>query len=130
MRFSGMQIDAAPCGHFAASPLVRSPAFAVCAAPLQKRGGNAALFSAHLYGFEATSEFFRRKELDAHLIKKIDGVLYVCYGEGELRPIHRLDKDEGGSLRLMWAYGRWDEAATLRYIPINETMEINKKEEQ
>ena len=48
------------------------------------------------YGFEATSQFFRRKELDAHLMKRIDGVLYVCFGGEAERPIHRLDKDEHG----------------------------------
>ena len=76
------------------------------------------------YGFEATSQFFRRKELAAHLMKRIDGVLYVCFGGESERPIHRLDKDEHGSVRLMWAYGKWDEAESLRYIPINQTMEI------
>ena len=29
------------------------------------------------YGFEATSQFFKRKELDAHLMKRIDGILYT-----------------------------------------------------
>lgn len=81
------------------------------------------------YGFEATSQYFKLKELDAHLMKRVDGVLYVCFGDGERRPIHRLDRDEQGSVRLTWAYGRWDEAETLRYVPINETMEIEDKEE-
>ena len=40
----------------------------------------------------------------------------------------RLDRDEPGSVRLMWAYGKWDEAESLRYIPINDTMEIDGKE--
>ena len=130
MRFSGMQIDAAPCGHFAALRLVRSPAFAVCAATLSKRGKTAALTSAHFYGFEATSEFFKRKELDAHLMKRVDGILYVCFGSDENRPIHRLDKDEHGSVRLMWAYGKWEDAETLHYIPINQTMEIENPEDK
>ena len=130
MRFSGMQIDAAPCGHFAALRLVRSPAFAVCAATLRKCGKTAALTSAHFYGFEATSEFFKRKELDAHLMKRVDGILYVCFGSDENRPIHRLDKDEHGSVRLMWAYGKWEEAETLHYIPINQTMEIENPEDK
>ena len=64
------------------------------------------------YGFEATSQFFKRKELDAHLMKRVEGVLYVCFGGDAMRPIHRLDKD----------------AETLHYIPINETMEIPNKE--
>ncbi len=82
------------------------------------------------YGFEATSEFFKRKELDAHRMKRVDGILYVCFGNDENRPIHRLDKDENGSVRLMWAYGKWDEAESLRYIPINQTMEIKDPEDK
>ena len=128
MRVSGMQIDAAPCGHFAALRLVRSPAFAVCAATLRRRGKSAAPTSAHFYGFEATSQFFKKKELDAHLMKRIDGILYVCFGDEENRPIHRLDKDEHGSVRLMWAYGRWDDAENLSYVPINQTLEIPNQE--
>ena len=80
------------------------------------------------YGFEATSQFFKRKELDAHLMKRIDGILYVCFGGEEMRPIHRLDKDEHGSVRIMWAYGRWDDAENLAYVPINQTLEIPKQE--
>ena len=80
------------------------------------------------YGFEATSQFFKRKELDAHLMKRIDGILYVCFGDDEMRPIHRLDKDEHGSVRLMWGYGRWDDAENLSYVPINQTLEIPDQE--
>ena len=82
------------------------------------------------YGFEATSEFFKRKELDAHRMKRVDGILYVCFGNDENRPIHRLDKDEHGSVRLMWAYGKWEDAETLHYIPINQTMEIENPEDK
>ena len=28
----------------------------------------------------------------------------------------------------MWGYGRWDEAETLRYVPINQTLEIPNPE--
>ena len=82
------------------------------------------------YGFGATSEFFKRKELDAHLMKRVDGILYVCFGDGANRPIHRLDKDEHGSVRLMWAYGKWEDAEALHYIPINQTMEIENPEDK
>lgn len=82
------------------------------------------------YGFEATSQFFKRRQLEAHLIKRAEGIMYVCFGDEPERVIHRLDKDEHGSVRLMWAYGRWEDAETLRYIPINETMEIKDPEEK
>ena len=62
-------------------------------------------------------------------MKRVDGILYICFGGGERRPIHRLDTGADGSVRLMWAYGRWEEAETLRYIPINDTMEIEAKED-
>ena len=42
----------------------------------------------------------------------------------------RLDKDEHGSVRLMWAYGKWEDAESLRYIPINDTMEIEDTEDK
>ena len=42
----------------------------------------------------------------------------------------RLDKDEHGSVRLMWAYGKWEDAESLRYIPINDTMEIKDPEDR
>jgi hypothetical protein len=82
------------------------------------------------YGFEATSQFFKRKTLDAYLVKRVEGILYVCFGDAEERPIHRLDKDERGSVRLMWAFGKWDDAETLDYIPINKTMEVKDQEEK
>ena len=82
------------------------------------------------YGFEASSQWFKRKELDAHLIKTVDGVMYACFGEGSKRCIHRLDKDADGNLRMMWAYGAWDDAADLKYVPINDTMEIENEEEK
>ena len=80
------------------------------------------------YGFVAISEFFRRKQLDAYKMKSKDGILYVCFHDRPKRPIHRLDRDENGGPRLMWAYGKWEEAEGLHYIPINETMEIPKEE--
>ena len=49
------------------------------------------------YGFEATSQFFRRKELDAHLVKRIDGVLYdaTCPSCGEVITFDEDTLDEG-----------------------------------
>ena len=76
------------------------------------------------YGFEATSQFFKRKELDAHLMKRIDGVLYVCFGNGAERPIHRLGVGADGIVRREWAWGGWDEAEVLDYVPATETMEV------
>ena len=30
----------------------------------------------------------------------------------------------------MWAYGKWEDAESLRYIPINQTMEIEDPEDK
>ena len=81
------------------------------------------------YGFETTSEYFKLKKLDAHLVKIKDGVMYMCFGDEPLRPIHRIDKDGDGSLRVMWSYGAWAEADRLAYVPINETMNLTLKED-
>lgn len=32
------------------------------------------------YGFEASSQWFRRKELEVYLMKEVEGFLYLCYG--------------------------------------------------
>ena len=32
------------------------------------------------YGFEASSQWFRRKELEVYLMKEVEGILYICYG--------------------------------------------------
>ena len=32
------------------------------------------------YGFEASSQWFRRKEFEVYLIKEVEGILYLCYG--------------------------------------------------
>lgn len=80
------------------------------------------------YGFEASSEHFQRRKLEAHLVKNDGGIIYACFGADTPRPIHRIDKDPDGCVRIMWAYGRWADAADLAYIPINETMNIEKEE--
>ena len=79
------------------------------------------------YGFEATSQWFKRWTLDPYLIKRSEGITYFCFGDQLNRPIHRIDRDENGSVRQSWAFGRWADAESLRYIPINETMEVKRE---
>jgi len=79
------------------------------------------------YGFEASSQWFRRKQLDVYLMKEHEGVFYLCFGPQTLRPIHRIDKDTNGVTRQTWAFGKWEDAETLTYIPINQTREIADK---
>ena len=80
------------------------------------------------YGFEASSQWFRRKELEVYLMKEVEGILYLCYGNQPMRPIHRIDRDEHGYTRESWAFGRWADVESLRYIPVNQTMEIDAKD--
>jgi len=56
------------------------------------------------YGFEASSQWFRRKELEVYLMKEVEGILYLCYGNQPMRPIHRIDRDENGCTRESWAF--------------------------
>ena len=79
------------------------------------------------YGFEATSEYFQKRKLATFLVKNDGGIVYECFGTGETRAIHRIDKDPDGCVRVMWAYGRWEEAEDLSYVPINETIEIERE---
>ena len=41
-------------------------------------------------------------------------------------PIHRLTVGADGIVRREWAYGKWDEAENLDYIPTTETREIEE----
>ena len=112
------------------------------------------------YGFEATSQWFKRRTLDPYLIKRSEGITYLCFGNQLNRPIappcgtprcggspfgrrfpskqlrnaeavssahSRIDRDENGSVRQSWAFGCWADAESLRYIPINETIEVKRE---
>ena len=39
------------------------------------------------YGFEATSQWFKRRTLDPYLIKRSEGIIYLCFGNQLNRPI-------------------------------------------
>ena len=87
------------------------------------------------YGSEATSEHFQRRKLEAYLVKNENapapkasgclseanpkdrkgprGIIYECLGNGDPRPIHRIDHDPDGCVRVMWAYGRCTDAEDL-----------------
>ncbi len=80
------------------------------------------------YGFEATSVHFQKRKLETYLVKQIGDVVYECFGTGKPRVIHRIDKDSEGCVRVSWAYGAWSKAESLYYIPINETMVIEREE--
>ena len=57
--------------------------------------------------------------------KDSGGATYLRFGEGEWVPIHRLTVGADGIVRREWAYGKWDEAENLAYVPATETMEVD-----
>ena len=57
--------------------------------------------------------------------KTVGGTTYLRFGEGERVPIHRLTVGVDGIVRREWAYGKWDEAEGLAYVPATETMEVD-----
>ena len=57
--------------------------------------------------------------------KDLGGATYLRFGEGERVPIHRLTVGADGIVRREWAYGKWDEAENLAYVPATETMEVD-----
>ena len=57
--------------------------------------------------------------------KDSGGATYLRFGEGEMVPIHRLTVGADGIVRREWAYGKWDEAENLAYVPATETMEVD-----
>ena len=75
------------------------------------------------FGFEATSTKFQRKKLQPYRIADAGDVTYICYDDGENRPIHRITKN-GSETVFEWAYGPWEQRETLDYIPINRTREV------
>ena len=56
--------------------------------------------------------------------KDSGGATYMRFGEGDACPIHRLAVGEDGIVRREWAYGKWEEAESLAYVPATETMEV------
>ena len=56
---------------------------------------------------------------------KTDGVfVYACFQEKSPTAIHRLENKGDGEWEQTWAWGDWNDAASLDYIPINETRDI------
>ena len=75
------------------------------------------------YGFEATSEFFQRRRLEVYRIKTVGDDTYIAFREEIPSPIHRVRKADG-EYTVTWANGAWADAASLDYIPINETRNV------
>lgn len=75
------------------------------------------------YGFEATSVDFHKRKLQPYRVAETGDITYLCFGDGDLRPIHRITKT-GSETVIEWAYGAWADRATLSYLPINQTRDV------
>ena len=72
------------------------------------------------YGFEASSQWFKRRTLDPYLIKRSEGVSYLCFGNQLNRPIAPPCGLPGCGDS---PFGR----RSLRGIPVNETTEVKRE---
>ena len=75
------------------------------------------------YGFEATSIHFHRRKLQPYRVAEAGSVTYLCFDDGEKRPVHRITKTDVETV-IEWAYGIWANRETLAYVPINDTWEV------
>lgn len=62
-------------------------------------------------------------DLRPYIVDASGEVTYICYFDTPRRAIHRLSTVNGVT-SCHWAYGRWEDRASLTYIPINEPMEV------
>lgn len=75
------------------------------------------------YGFEATSIYYQRRQLQPYRVAENGDVTYICFTDAARRPIHRITKNATETV-IEWAYGAWADRATLPYIPINQTRNV------
>ena len=77
------------------------------------------------YGFPSTSVDFNSRKLTAYKVIKDGDYTYLIFGDYTTGPIHRIDESVSGTQKLEWSYGAVADKATLQYVPINETIEID-----
>lgn len=76
-------------------------------------------------GFDEKSPFFMRKELSPFIVLPAGEVTYSCFKNTTPRAIHRVTTDPAtGQKTMEWAWGAWEDRATLTYRPVNDTLTI------
>lgn len=76
-------------------------------------------------GFDEKSPFFMARELPSYIVLPAGDMTYLCFQNTTPRTIHRVTKDPAtGQVTTEWAWGSWENRATLNYRPINETMTV------
>ena len=77
------------------------------------------------YGFLQTSVDFKRRKLPPYKIIKDGDYTYITFGDYTTGPIHRINKANAGTTVIEWAYGAVANKASLTYIPLSATREID-----
>ena len=75
------------------------------------------------HGFKITDRGYMYWRPKPYRIKVAGDATYVCFSNDPLRCIHRY-VTTGGETVAEWAYGAWDDAANLEYVPINQPREV------
>lgn len=79
------------------------------------------------YGERTESATYEKKTRREPLETKYSGKwTFLRYGGGDRVPIHKLGVEADGMVSETWAYGAWDDAETLVYVPITQTMEVTE----
>lgn len=75
------------------------------------------------HGYKVTDRGYMYWRPRPYKIKVVDNVTYVCFTNASLRCIHRISTVDGETT-VDWAFGDWDHASELAYIPINQPREV------
>lgn len=59
-------------------------------------------------------------------IKRLGEWTFARYTDGESSVIHRLKVGQDGAVEEMWSFGKWVDAEKLVYLPLNQTLEVEK----
>ena len=75
------------------------------------------------HGYRLTDRGFMYWRPKPYRVKVVGTTTYVCFTNDLMRCIHRYT-DGGGEIVAEWAYGSWEDAERLEYIPINQPREV------
>ena len=59
-------------------------------------------------------------------IKRHGEWTFARFNDGESSAIHRFKVGEDGAVEEMWSYGKWADAERLVYVPLDQTLEVEK----
>jgi len=79
------------------------------------------------YGNATESETFERHARPEPLETKQAGDrTYMRFTGGDPCAVHRLFVADSAIVEETWAWGRWEDAGTLRYVPLGDTLEVGE----